>query len=58
LTLLQNADGSFTFIPATESGFFTPGDAKCMTEIKLGKGGKSGVIIGNNNGNVQIFQVN
>jgi hypothetical protein len=58
LTLLQNADGSFTFIPVTESGFFTPGDAKCMTEIKLGKGGKSGVIVGNNNGNVQIFQVN
>ncbi len=58
ITLLQNEDGSFTFIPVTESGFFTPGDAKCMTEIKLGKGEKSGVIIGNNNGNVQIFQVN
>lgn len=58
ITLIQNSDGSFTFIPVTESGFFTPGDAKCMTEIKLGKDGKSGIIVGNNNGNVQIFQVN
>lgn len=58
ITLIQNVDGTFTYIPVTESGFFTPGDAKCMTEIKLGKDGKSGVIVGNNNGNVQIFQVN
>jgi hypothetical protein len=58
ITLMQNADGSFTYIPVSQSGFFTPGDAKCMTEIKLGKDGKSGVLVGNNNGNVQIFQVN
>jgi hypothetical protein len=58
ITLIQNEDGSFSFVPVTQSGFFAPGDAKCMTEIKLGEDGKSGVIVGNNNGNVQIFRVN
>ncbi|MBK9190958.1 MAG: VCBS repeat-containing protein [Crocinitomicaceae bacterium] len=37
--------------------FFAPGDAKCLAEIKLGKEGR-GILVGNNNGRVQLFGVN
>ncbi|MBI3133330.1 MAG: VCBS repeat-containing protein [Bacteroidetes bacterium] len=58
LTLLQNQDGTFQSAHHSSSGFFTPGDAKCMAEIKLGSDGKTGVLVGNNNGNVQLFRIN
>lgn len=58
LTMLQNSNGTFRVIPYTESGFFVPGDAKSMTEIKLGKEGKTAILVGNNNGQVQLFQLN
>jgi hypothetical protein len=37
--------------------FFAPGDAKCLAEIKLVDGSR-GVLVGNNNGQVQLFKVN
>jgi len=58
LCMLQNADGTFSNDPAIYSGFFAPGDAKSMVEIKLGRNGSTGVLVGNNQGKVQLFKVN
>ena len=58
LCLLQNADGSFSQQSFRDSGFFVPGDAKSMVEIKLGRNGKTGILVGNNQGKVQLFELN
>lgn len=58
LCMLQNADGTFRSASANQSGFFAPGDAKSMVEIKLGRNGSTGILVGNNNGKVQLFRVN
>ena len=58
LSMSQTITGSFEIISYSNSGFFVPGDAKCMVEIKIGKAGKTGILVGNNNGNVQLFELN
>lgn len=54
LVISYSSQGEF-YISSTD--FFAPGDAKCLAEIKLGKEGR-GILVGNNNGRVQLFGVN
>ena len=58
LVMLQNSSGGFDVLSQSESGFFVPGDAKSMVEIKLGKEGACAVLVGNNQGSVQLFKFN
>ena len=58
LCMIQNPDGTFTHLSSNESGFFAPGDAKSMIEIKLGRNGSTGILVGNNQGKVQLFKLN
>ncbi|MBK7130653.1 MAG: VCBS repeat-containing protein [Crocinitomicaceae bacterium] len=57
LEMVQQPDGSFSITPQTASQFFVPGDAKCMSMIKLGKDGTIGALVANNNGLVQLFSI-
>ena len=54
--LLGTKNGEFKFSPLTKSGFFTPGDAKKMIEIKTHDG--VFILIANNNDILQTFQLN
>jgi len=47
--------GGFTFKPAVETGFFTPKDVKSLALVKLNNVEKL-VLVGNNNGKLQIFK--
>jgi hypothetical protein len=35
LTLIGKGDGSFSVMPVTQSGFFVPGDVKCLEKINV-----------------------
>jgi len=54
--LLGIKNGGFEFSPVNESGFFTPGDAKKMIEIKTHDG--IFILIANNNDVLQTFKLN
>jgi enediyne biosynthesis protein E4 len=56
--LIQREDGSFEYVDHKFSGFFVPGDAKSMAEIRLGKDGRMGVLVGNNQARLQLFEIN
>lgn len=56
LVMYRTNDGEIVTVPGLP--FFAPGDAKCLAEIKLGKEGKTGILVGNNNGKVQLFRLN
>lgn len=58
LMFLQKEDGSFEYVPASVSGFYAPHNAKSIKLIKLGKQNKLGVLVGNNNQQVQLFMLN
>jgi len=58
LCFIQNEDGSFEYISPLESGFFTPYNAKSLEIITLGKEKQLGVVVGNNNNNLQLFKLN
>jgi hypothetical protein len=47
--------GGFKTKPAAETGFFTPNDVKSLALVKL-KNGEKLVLVGNNNGKLQIFK--
>jgi enediyne biosynthesis protein E4 len=48
--------GSFKIKPPVETGFFAPNDVKSLASVKLKNGGKL-VLVGNNNGKLQIFRI-
>ncbi|MDA7570985.1 VCBS repeat-containing protein [Flavobacteriaceae bacterium] len=54
--LLGTKNGEFEFTPLTKSGFFTPGDAKKMIEIKTHDG--KFILVANNNDVLQTFNLN
>jgi enediyne biosynthesis protein E4 len=56
--LWQKADGSFDYIDHQFSDFFVPGDAKSMAEIRLGRDGRVGILVGNNQARLQLFETN
>ncbi len=51
-----DGNGGFKIKPASETGFFAPGDAKSLALIKV-KNGEKRVLVGNNNGKLQIFKL-
>ena len=55
---LLRSGGDFKQERFSESGFFVPGDARAMAEIRIGLNGKSAVLITNNQGKVQLFMLN
>lgn len=57
LLLKGDGRGNFLPIPAYESGFFAPGDVKCLAKLKS-VNGKELFLVGNNNGVLQIFSRN
>lgn len=57
LVMTLNSNGEFDTMDFGSTHFFVPGDAKCFKEIKLANG-KVGILVGNNNGRVQLFRVN
>ncbi len=54
LYLKGNGAGKFKSVPVTESGFFTPYNAKSMVKIKVNN--YNAIIIGNNNDSLQAFK--
>ena len=54
--LLQNADGSFSFEENRNHGFWASGEVRELRLIKRANG-KSAVLVGNNNGPIQICTV-
>jgi hypothetical protein len=48
--------GGFKIIPPCETGFFAPGDVRSLAMIELKTGDKL-VLVGNNNGKLQIFKI-
>ncbi|MCB9223605.1 MAG: VCBS repeat-containing protein [Crocinitomicaceae bacterium] len=58
IMMIQKEDGSFEYIQPTTSGFFAPHNAKSLKLIKLGKQGKLGIVVGNNNQKIQLFMAN
>jgi hypothetical protein len=58
LMFIQKEDGSFEYISPLISGFHAPHNAKSIEIIKLGKNGKLGILVGNNNQQVQLFIAN
>jgi enediyne biosynthesis protein E4 len=56
LFLKGNGKGKFKSIPPTQSGFFTPGDVKNMSAIKVK--GKSYLLLTKNNSYLQTVKIN
>ncbi len=54
LALIGRGDGSFGSLPVTQSGFFVPGDVKCLEKIIVG--GKTIFIAGKNKGQLQLMR--
>ncbi|UKN03037.1 VCBS repeat-containing protein [Paracrocinitomix mangrovi] len=57
VVLLQNKEGEFDYVPAKESGFYAPHNAKSISVIKIGKEGRTAFLVGNNNQKVQLFEL-
>ena len=55
LFILGNGKNGFEIVTNAESGFFSRGDAKKMMSITIG--GKPHILVANNNGPLQIFEV-
>ncbi len=54
LVLLGNRDGSYTTMPSWESGFYIPGDVKCMLDLSYQ--GRKCFVIGKNKDKVQLLK--
>jgi hypothetical protein len=55
--LKGDGKGGFDVIPSRLSGFFVPGEVKALSMIHLNDGDKDkAVLVGNNNGRLQIFK--
>ncbi len=58
LFLKGDGIGNFTVVTPDVSGFFVPGDVKTLSLIRLNSAGNTkAVLAGNNNGKLQVFQV-
>jgi hypothetical protein len=57
IVYLQNIEGGFDYVTPLETNFFAPYNAKSLCRIKLANG-KEGILVGNNNQIVQLFQLN
>ena len=55
--LIQMDGTKFEFVAPTISGFYNPYNAKSSCQIKLANG-KQGILIGNSNDKLQLFQLN
>ena len=51
---LGDGKGNFSFIPNREHGFWASGEARCVELITLANGNKA-VIVGNNDGDVEVY---
>ena len=52
--VLQNAcNNNYKMIPVTSSGFYVPGDVKCLKKITIA--GKPCIIAGKNSGKIQVL---
>lgn len=56
ILLKGDGKGSFKALPAGESGFFAPGDVKSLGILTLGNAGDQLILVGNNNGDLQVFK--
>lgn len=57
--LLKNdRNGNFEFIPALESGFIVPGDAKCIITVKSNLASSPYFIVSQNKDAIKVFQKN
>ena len=56
--LIQTKGGNFEFVHVNETGFLATNDAKSMAIIRLGKEKRLGILVGNNNHRVQLFEYN
>lgn len=54
LVLLGNGTGDFKAVPVTESGFYVPGDVKCLESINIG--GKACFMAGKNKESIQVIK--
>ncbi|MEO9531133.1 MAG: VCBS repeat-containing protein [Crocinitomicaceae bacterium] len=54
---LQKKGGGFEYATPLETKFFAPHNAKSLCTIKLANG-KTGILVGNNNQIIQLFQLN
>ncbi len=54
--LKGDGQGSFTVVPAAESGFFASGDVKSLCMLPVGQGNEMLILAGNNNGSLQAFK--
>jgi hypothetical protein len=55
--LKGKGQGDFELIPARESGFFAPDNVKALSVINLGNNNERLVLVGNNNGKMQVFRI-
>ncbi|MBN1143773.1 MAG: VCBS repeat-containing protein [Bacteroidales bacterium] len=56
--LKGDGKGNFSTVAPALSGFFVPGDVKALSLIRLNDNeSKSAVLVGNNNSEIQIFQI-
>jgi hypothetical protein len=53
--LKGDGKGTFHAVPAMESGFFAPGDVKSLCMITSGNENRKLILVGNNNGILQVF---
>jgi hypothetical protein len=54
--LLQNADGSFRYVPNTEHGFWAQNEVRELREIQLANGERA-ILTANNKGPIQIHTI-
>lgn len=54
LVLLGNSTGDFKTMPVTKSGFYVPGDVKCLESIRIG--GRACFIAGKNMDRIQVLK--
>lgn len=56
LVFLVKANGELEYLESVESDFYAPYNAKSLTQIKLSNG-NTGLLVGNNNERIQLFEV-
>lgn len=56
--LINKGDGNFDDLEGSESGFFVPYNVRDIREIRLGKSGKTGILVAINDGKLRLFMAN
>lgn len=57
LVLKGNGDGTFKAINTKDSGFFAPGNVKDIALLNLADGSGKLILVGNNDGPVEVFKI-